>query len=232
MASPWTSTSSSDDLRELVGTFTAIYEDETGRPFPQDPREQLRRAYRAVFDSWNAPRAQVYRRTYDIPDDLGTAVNVVQMVFGNRGERRGTGVCFTRDPATGESVLYGEFLAERAGRGRRRRDPDARADRRACASRCRRPSTSSSRRSTGSRRTTATCRTSSSRSRRATLYLLQTRTGKRTAEAALRDRGGDGRGGPHLARGGRRTHRPGPARPAPAPDDRPRTPSSRSPRRA
>jgi pyruvate,orthophosphate dikinase len=106
---------SADDLRELVGTFKEIYEDATGRPFAQDAREQLRRAYRAVFDSWNAPRAQVYRRTYDIPDDLGTAVNVVQMVFGNRGERSSTGVCFTRDPATGEKRLYGEFLLNAQG---------------------------------------------------------------------------------------------------------------------
>ena len=80
-----------DDLRELVGTFKEIYEDATGRGFAQDATEQLGRAYRAVFDSWNAPRAQVYRRRYDIPDDLGTAVNVVQMVFGNRGESSGTG---------------------------------------------------------------------------------------------------------------------------------------------
>jgi len=106
---------SPDDLRELVETFLAIYEEGTGQPFPQEPREQLRRAYRAVFDSWNAPRAQVYRRTYDIPDDLGTAVNVVQMVFGNRGERSGTGVCFTRDPATGEDRLFGEFLLNAQG---------------------------------------------------------------------------------------------------------------------
>jgi pyruvate,orthophosphate dikinase len=104
-----------DDLRELVETFKAIYEDGTGHAFPQDPREQLRRAYRAVFESWDAPRAQVYRRTYDIPDDLGTAVNVVQMVFGNRGERSSTGVCFTRDPATGEKVLFGEFLPNAQG---------------------------------------------------------------------------------------------------------------------
>jgi pyruvate, orthophosphate dikinase len=104
-----------DDLRELVSTFTTIYEEETGEVFPQDPREQLRRAYRAVFDSWNAPRAQVYRRANDIPDDLGTAVNVVQMVFGNRGESSGTGVCFTRDPATGEKRLYGEFLPNAQG---------------------------------------------------------------------------------------------------------------------
>jgi len=106
---------SADDLQELVATFKEIYEDATGRVFSQDAREQLRRAYRAVFDSWNAPRAQVYRRTYDIPDDLGTAVNVVQMVFGNRGETSGTGVCFTRDPATGEKRLFGEFLANAQG---------------------------------------------------------------------------------------------------------------------
>jgi len=106
---------SADDLRGLVATFLRIYEEGTGHAFPQDPRNQLRRAYRAVFDSWDAPRAQVYRRTYDIPDDLGTAVNVVQMVFGNRGERSGTGVCFTRDPATGERKLFGEFLLNAQG---------------------------------------------------------------------------------------------------------------------
>ncbi len=104
-----------DDLGGLVDTFNAIYEEGTGERFPQDAREQLRRAYRAVFDSWNAPRAQVYRRTYGISDDLGTAVNVVQMVFGNRGESSGTGVCFTRDPATGEKRLYGEFLLNAQG---------------------------------------------------------------------------------------------------------------------
>ncbi len=106
---------SADDLRELVETFAQIYEAETGTPFPQDPAAQLGRAYRAVFDSWNAPRAQVYRQTYEIPDDLGTAVNVVQMVFGNRGETSCTGVCFTRDPSTGERRLYGEFLQNAQG---------------------------------------------------------------------------------------------------------------------
>ena len=106
---------SADDLRELIETFKEIYEDATAGSFAQDAREQLRRAYRAVFESWLAPRAQVYRQAHDIPDDLGTAVNVVQMVFGNRGERSGTGVCFTRDPATGEKSLYGEFLANAQG---------------------------------------------------------------------------------------------------------------------
>ena len=103
------------DLAELIETFKATYADETGSPFPQDARAQLEKAVRAVFDSWDSPRAQVYRRTYEIPDDLGTAVNVVQMVFGNKGDGSGTGVCFTRDPSTGESKLYGEFLQNAQG---------------------------------------------------------------------------------------------------------------------
>ncbi|HWH06599.1 MAG TPA: pyruvate, phosphate dikinase, partial [Gaiellaceae bacterium] len=106
---------SADDLRELVETFKRIYREQTGSDFPQDAREQLERAVRAVFESWNSPRAQVYRRTYEIPDDLGTAVNVVQMVFGNKGGSSGTGVCFTRDPSTGESGVYGEFLQNAQG---------------------------------------------------------------------------------------------------------------------
>jgi pyruvate, orthophosphate dikinase len=106
---------SGDDLRELVGTFKSVYEEETGNPFPQDAREQLRRAVRAVFESWDNPRAQVYRRAHRIPDDLGTAVNVVQMVFGNKGDKSGTGVAFTRDPATGEQGLYGEYLENAQG---------------------------------------------------------------------------------------------------------------------
>jgi pyruvate, orthophosphate dikinase len=104
-----------DDLRGLIGTFQEIYEREVGASFPGDAGEQLRRAVRAVFDSWDSPRAKVYRRTYDISDDLGTAVNVVQMVFGNKGESSGTGVCFTRDPSTGERRLYGEFLVDAQG---------------------------------------------------------------------------------------------------------------------
>ncbi|HEY1564660.1 MAG TPA: pyruvate, phosphate dikinase [Gaiellaceae bacterium] len=92
-----------------------IYERETGHGFPQDAREQLRRAIEAVFDSWNSSRAQVYRRMYGIPDDLGTAVNVVQMVFGNKGEGSATGVCFTRDPSTGEQGVYGEYLIDAQG---------------------------------------------------------------------------------------------------------------------
>jgi pyruvate, orthophosphate dikinase len=106
---------SAEDLAELIQTFKRIYRDGTGSDFPQDAREQLGRAVRAVFDSWETPRAQVYRRAHAIPDDLGTAVNVVQMVFGNKGDDCGTGVCFTRDPSTGEQGLYGEFLANAQG---------------------------------------------------------------------------------------------------------------------
>jgi pyruvate,orthophosphate dikinase len=106
---------SADDLRALVETFKGIYLEETGNEFPVDARDQLLRAVRAVFASWDNPRAQVYRRAHDIADDLGTAVNVVQMVFGNKGDRSGTGVAFTRDPSTGESGLYGEFLVNAQG---------------------------------------------------------------------------------------------------------------------
>ena len=104
-----------DDLAGLLETFKGIYRQETGDEFPQDPREQLRRAVLAVFESWQNPRAEVYRRTYSIPDDIGTAVNVMQMVFGNKGDRSATGVCFTRDPSTGEPGLYGEYLVNAQG---------------------------------------------------------------------------------------------------------------------
>jgi pyruvate,orthophosphate dikinase len=104
-----------DDLAAVIETFKGIYEEETGHSFPQEAKEQLGRAVRAVFESWDNPRAGVYRRVHHIPDDLGTAVNVVQMVFGNKGEQSGTGVAFTRDPSTGESGLYGEFLADAQG---------------------------------------------------------------------------------------------------------------------
>jgi pyruvate,orthophosphate dikinase len=104
-----------NDLRELTKRFGEIYAESAGEPFPPDAREQLARAVRAVFDSWNTQRAQVYRRANQIPDDLGTAVNVVQMVFGNKGEDSGTGVAFTRDPSTGEQGMWGEFLVNAQG---------------------------------------------------------------------------------------------------------------------
>jgi pyruvate,orthophosphate dikinase len=104
-----------DDLKELVATFRSVARRSTGHDLPTDPREQLRRSVDAVFGSWNSPRAQVYRRLNDIPDDLGTAVNVMQMVFGNKGDTSATGVCFTRNPATGAKERYGEFLLDAQG---------------------------------------------------------------------------------------------------------------------
>jgi pyruvate, orthophosphate dikinase len=103
------------DLRKLVETFRGIYRSETGEEFPQDPTDQLARAVEAVFGSWNTPRAVTYRRHEGIADDLGTAVNVVQMVFGNMGPASATGVAFTRNPSTGERELYGEFLVNAQG---------------------------------------------------------------------------------------------------------------------
>src|SRR6266545_4603635 len=104
-----------DDLKRLVEEFLGIYEEHTGKEFPRDPREQLRLAVEAVFKSWNGKRAVDYRRQNKIPDDLGTAVNVVAMVFGNRGMDSGTGVAFTRDPATGEKRPYGDYLPNAQG---------------------------------------------------------------------------------------------------------------------
>jgi pyruvate,orthophosphate dikinase len=106
---------SADDLRGLVETFKGIVRERAGIEFPQDPTEQLRYAIEAVFKSWNGDRARIYRRMEDIPDDLGTAVNVQAMAFGNKGDDSGTGVAFTRDPATGENRPYGDFLANAQG---------------------------------------------------------------------------------------------------------------------
>ena len=168
------------DLRELLGRFKKLYSE-----FPQDARDQLERAIRAVFDSWETPRAQVYRHANGIPDDLGTAVNVVQMVFGNKGEGSGTGVAFTRDPSTGEPGLWGEFLGNAQGEdvvaGIRTPEPIT-------SMRERFPQ--------AFEQLTATMARLEEHYREmqdieftveeGTLYLLQTRTGKRTAAAALR----------------------------------------------
>src|SRR6185295_15440436 len=102
-------------LRSLVETFKEIVRSAAGIDFPQDPQEQLRLAIEAVFRSWNGERARVYRKMEKIPDDLGTAVNVQTMVFGNKGDESGTGVAFTRDPATGENRPYGDFLKNAQG---------------------------------------------------------------------------------------------------------------------
>ncbi len=103
------------DWRELVDEYKGIVQDELGKPFPQDVNEQLWGAIAAVFDSWDSDRAKVYRRLNDIPADWGTAVNVQAMVFGNMGDTSATGVAFTRDPATGERAYYGEYLINAQG---------------------------------------------------------------------------------------------------------------------
>jgi pyruvate,orthophosphate dikinase len=173
------------DLRELVGRFREIYRESTGREFPGDAREQLERAVRAVFESWNTQRAQVYRRANEIPDDLGTAVNVVQMVFGNRGDDSGTGVAFTRDPSTGAQGIWGEFLVNAQGEdvvaGIRTPQPIAKMQARF--------------EETFERLVETMARLEEHYREmqdieftveEGTLYILQTRTGKRTAAAALR----------------------------------------------
>ncbi len=104
-----------EHLQGLVASYKEIIEKETGAPFPQDPREQLDQAIRAVFDSWNTERAVLYRRQERIPGDLGTAVNVCSMVFGNTGDDSGTGVAFTRDPASGAQGIYGDYLQNAQG---------------------------------------------------------------------------------------------------------------------
>lgn len=104
-----------DHLKSIVEEYKAIYKKEVGEDFPQEPKKQLMLAVEAVFSSWNNPRAIVYRRLNDIPNDLGTAVNIQSMVFGNMGDTSGTGVAFTRDPGTGENKLLGEYLINAQG---------------------------------------------------------------------------------------------------------------------
>ncbi|MDH5551229.1 MAG: pyruvate, phosphate dikinase [Gemmatimonadota bacterium] len=173
------------DLRALCDAFREIVQSTTGHPFPDDPWAQLEGAIEAVFRSWNSRRAIDYRRVNRLPDDLGTAVNVMVMVFGNVSEDSGTGVAFTRNPSTGEKTLFGEFLVNAQGEdvvaGIRDPEPIAKmaewsAD--------------------GSRRFEEYCRVLESHYRdmqdveftieRGTLYVLQTRRGKRTAKAAVR----------------------------------------------
>jgi pyruvate,orthophosphate dikinase len=176
---------SGDDLRGLCNEFKRLYAEGSGAEFPQEPREQLQLAISAVFRSWGAPRAQVYRRANDISDDLGTAANICQMVFGNRGEGSGTGVCFSRDPATGEHRLYGEFLQNAQGEDvvagirtpepiERMREllPDAYRELVATVEQLERH-----------HRDVQDIEFTVEQGR---LYMLQTRTAKRTAQAALR----------------------------------------------
>ncbi|MEU4659141.1 pyruvate, phosphate dikinase [Streptomyces sp. NPDC023723] len=172
------------DLAELVETYKNLIHLETGEHFPQSPAEQLRRAVLAVFESWNGERARVYRRREHIADDLGTAVNVQRMVFGNLGADSGSGVAFTRDPATGRPGLYGDYLPDAQGEdvvaGIRNTVPLAELERLDA---------------TSYDRLRAYMRTLERHYRdlcdieftieRGTLWMLQTRVGKRTAEAAF-----------------------------------------------
>ncbi len=172
-------------LAGLVETFKGIVRAEAGIEFPQDPREQLRYAIEAVFKSWNGRRARDYRKLEGIPDDLGTAVNVQTMVFGNKGDDSGTGVAFTRDPATGESTRYGDFLVNAQGE-------DVVAGIRVTE-----PLDSMAGRFPGPHRELLAAMDALERHYRdmcdieftieqGRLFLLQTRVGKRTAAAALR----------------------------------------------
>ena len=154
------------DLKELAEQFKAEYKQQIGEDFPSDPKTQLYEAIRAVFRSWDNPRANVYRRDNDIPYSWGTAVNVMPMVFGNLNDNSGTGVAFTRDPATGEKKLMGEFLTNAQGEdvvaGVRTPMPISQME-----EKFPRLTPTSSRSATCSRITTATCRTWSSPSRTA-----------------------------------------------------------------
>ena len=104
-----------DDLKEIIAAYKGMYKGEIGKDFPQDPKDQLMEAVAAVFRSWNTERAILYRQLNEIPDDIGTAVNVQSMVFGNMGDTSGTGVAFTRSPVNGEKAIFGEFLVNAQG---------------------------------------------------------------------------------------------------------------------
>jgi pyruvate,orthophosphate dikinase len=176
---------SPDDLRELVARFKAIVARSAGHPFPEDPWEQLWGAIEAVFRSWQNKRAAEYRRVHRIADDLGTALSVVAMVYGNMGEDSGTGVAFTRDPSTGEPCLYGEYLVNAQGEDvvAGTRDPEPIAT---MAGRW--PDAFHELEETAQRlehhfRDMQDIEFTVERGR---LYLLQTRTGKRTGMAAVR----------------------------------------------
>ncbi|MEU1571253.1 pyruvate, phosphate dikinase [Streptomyces collinus] len=172
------------DLAELVETYKNLIHDQTGEDFPQSPAEQLRRAILAVFQSWNGDRARLYRRREHIPDDLGTAVTVQRMVYGNLGPDSGSGVAFTRDPATGRPGLYGDYLSNAQGEdvvaGIRNTVPLAELERLDTRS---------------YRQLLTHMRTLENHYRdlcdieftieRGELWMLQTRVGKRTAEAAF-----------------------------------------------
>ncbi|HTV54199.1 MAG TPA: pyruvate, phosphate dikinase [Terriglobia bacterium] len=174
-----------EDLKKIIAGYKQLIRKKTRSDFPQKPREQLKMAVEAVFRSWNNPRAQTYRRSNKIPDDLGTAVNVQAMVFGNMGETSGTGVGFTRNPATGEKQFYGEFLMNAQGEdvvaGVRTPVPISELERIM-------PDVYSQLREITSRleRHYRDVQDFEFTIQEGKLYMLQTRTGKRTGNAAVR----------------------------------------------
>jgi pyruvate,orthophosphate dikinase len=174
-----------EQLRDLVRAFKALVRSAAGTDFPEEPEAQLWGAIGAVFSSWDTPRAKAYRRINSIPDDLGTAVNVVSMVFGNMGDDSGTGVAFTRNPSTGERALFGEFLMNAQGEDvvAGIRDPLPIAE---MASRL--PEAYEGLRSAAERLEEhyREMQDMEFTVERGTLYMLQTRTGKRSAAAAVR----------------------------------------------
>ena len=174
------------DLRALVGDFKRIFETQTGEEFPEDPREQLRQAIQAVFDSWNGERAIEYRRLNQIPDDWGTAVNVQQMVFGNKGDDSGSGVAFSRDENTGAPEPSGDFLQNAQGEdvvSGARNTRDLSELRGADAGGPRRADRDPRGRSSA---TTDDMQDVEFTIEEGTLYMLQTRNAKRPAQAAVR----------------------------------------------
>jgi len=176
---------SAGDLKRLIESYKRIVEEETGGSFPQDPREQLELAIQAVFDSWNTPRAVSYRREFGLSDDSGTAVTVQAMVFGNMGDSSATGVVFTRDPSTGEQGLWGEFLLNAQGEdvvaGIRTPKPIAEMER--FLPRAFGELLETMQRLENEYRDMQDIEFTVERDR---LYMLQTRSGKRTAAAALK----------------------------------------------
>lgn len=174
-----------EDWKEVIEGYKELVRKHAKKDFPQDPKEQLQLSISAVFDSWNNQRAFVYRRLHKIPDDLGTAVNIQSMVFGNMGNDSGTGVAFTRNPSTGEAKIYGEYLINAQGEdvvaGIRTPQPIA-------AMETAMPKVY--------QQFTETCHLLESHYKdmqdieftveRGKLFILQTRTGKRTAQAAIR----------------------------------------------
>ncbi len=174
-----------EDLRSLVEQFLSLVETETGHPFPTDPHEQIWGAVRAVFESWNGDRAIAYRRHNRIPDDLGTAVNIQAMVYGNMGGSSGSGVAFTRDPSTGENRFYGEFLLNAQGEDvvAGTRDPQPIEQMEEALPE---PYAELLRLQRVLEEHYAEMQDLEFTVERGRLYILQTRTGKRTAAAAIR----------------------------------------------